>query len=284
MTTTRKTEDTATADNLPATTGDQLPAVNPSTALAAFQNDEWADVDDGLVGMEHIGYQLPRLVSDMRPGGGWTDETTGEKFDHLNVVWLTSAPGRAYWSEPFGKGNQAPDCRSADMVRPDEQSPNRQAATCAECPHSKWTDDGRQECSTRINTLVFDTDRQHLARVSFGVTAIKRVRAYLSGLKATVPPRPPIAVITSIKLEEIERDGMRWLEPQLTVGGQLNRSDAQPLISLRDEFLTQWRSAIAEDMAQPDSDARTESGPFDEPPVNARGAGATPNYDDEEPF
>lgn len=248
-----------------------VPAIaHPGGVLAAFQDDEWGDVEDGLVGMEHIGFSMPRLISDMRPGGGWTDETTGEVTDHLSFVWLTSAPGRAYWSKAFGKGESIPDCRSVDMVTPDPDSPAVQANTCAECPHSKWGShvgsdgefDGGQACSMRINVLVYDTESNHLARVGFGSTAIKKVRSYLSSLKANVPPRPPVSVVTEVKLEQVEKDGMRWLEPVLTVGERLDRKDATPLLRLRDEFLSQWKTAMAADLAAPDGDDRSAATPI----------------------
>lgn len=277
--------------NLPAvTTNTTVARYEGSQALAAFHGQEaaeWEDVDDGLIGWEAIGYSMPRLVADFRPGGGWTDESTGEKeIAELNVVILAMQPGRAYWKEPFGKGNLAPDCRSSDMLVPDAGSPDQQSSKCSSCPHAQFGSKGDgQACSTRINALVYDTDRQHFARTSFGVTAIKRVRGYVSGLKAYAPPRKLMGQVTHIGLESVERDGMKWNEPVLSPGEKFERGEIEPLRKIQTEIVAQWRSVLAEDMARPDADGTSVGeGPFDSPlpghvPASARPAYTNPDED-----
>lgn len=237
-------------------------------ALALPVEDPWADVDSGYMGHHAVGLSLPLLQSDMRPGGGWVDQMTGEKLASLDIVWLAWTESRAFWLEPFGKGSKQPDCRSTDTQIPDEASPERQAATCAECPHSKWSGEDPPACGLRVNVLAYLVGERRLTRVSFGGTALKYVSKYIGGLRAMVPPRPPMAFVTHVELEQVEEPGgSKWLEPRFTVAAEVDRSEAAPLIALRDEFTAQWRSLLAEDLAKPESGAehnRPGPGPFED--------------------
>ena len=156
----------------PAPVGSALPAVVEtntavaitSTALRAFVDDEWAafeDEDGGLLNWQHVGFSIPRILSDMRPGGGWTDEPTGKTFDLLDAIVVAAMPNRALFAKKFGKGEtKVPDCRSADMVYADKDAPAMQegwtppdrddpdglwftkpTGTCATCPASMWHGD-----------------------------------------------------------------------------------------------------------------------------------------------
>lgn len=222
-----------------------------SDILAAVNNDPWADVDDGLINMDAIGITMPLLRPDFRPPGNWTDETTGETRTALDFIWLASMPSRAYYAEAYGKGpvGSAPDCRSANMVSPDDQSPKPQTATCAGCAHSKWNNETGEPpaCSVRLNVLVFDLGTQHLARTWFSGTSVSRAKRYLSALRVHVPPRVPMSCVTHAEMEPVERDGKKWAEAVLTVGSYIERSEARPLIELQQANLPAWRAQVTVD-------------------------------------
>lgn len=220
-----------------------------STALAAFNEDDaWAQVPDEIE-IAHIGISLPRLRPDMRPGGGWIDETDPDnKRDSIKVIVLAAKESRAWWRVAFGDsdGNLAPDCRSADMERPDPNSPDRQSDTCSRCPHSQWQGSEAPACAPRAEVLVFDVENQRVAMTSFSGTGVKHWKSYVARFRSSVPRRPPMSVVTEISTSEVSRDGMRWLEPTFKVVEDIPFQQAAGLISLRDQLKAEWEARIAE--------------------------------------
>lgn len=285
----------------PNTPASKEVAVPETTGVLALPTDNpWAGVDDGWVGVTEpeIAPVLPLLAFNAKADGGFTDEATGETFkagDTVEVVWLAHSENRAYWEQEFGKGDKTPTCRSSDMVHPDPASPAVQAPTCAQCPHSKWTDEP-PACGVRVNVMLYLKDEQRITRTSFNGLALKHLARFTGSFKARLDGKPLMAFVTEITVGEEDTDFGTFLVPQFRLGAPIEFEEAKPLIVLRDEFIAQWRSMLAAELAEATKDggAGKDLGPFDNEgnrpvdgavdTVSKAFPGSTTLLDDEEPF
>lgn len=259
----------------------EVATVNPNSGVLALPADDpWSQVDDGWVGATapEIAPILPLLGFNAKADGGFTDEATGQVYkagDTIRVVWLAHSENRAWWELDYGKGDKHPSCRSSDMLTPDPSSPNLQAPTCAACPHSKWTDEP-PACGVRVNVMAYLIDEQRITRTSFNGLALKHVARYTGTFKARLGGKPPMAFVTEITVGEEETGFGVFLVPEFRIAEPIDYAEAEPLIALRDEFLAQWRSMLAQDLAaatQAANGAGEDIGPFDDagtrPPAGA---------------
>lgn len=258
--------------------------IDPNNVLALSDSDEWSDVDTGFIGEAppNAAPVVPMFSFNAKVGGGFHDELTDDHIGEggsVRAVWLAWSESRAYWKEEFGKGDKAPTCRSTNMIVPDDGSTEKQAAACAECPKSRWTDNP-PECGMRINVMLYLPDQQRITRTSFAGLAIKHVQRYLGGFSTRLPQRPPMASITEISVGYEETAFGKFLVPNFRIAGDISRGEAAPLIALRDELRKQWEALSAQDLAEATSDAPTP-GPFDKP---ANAPADIVYEDDEEPF
>lgn len=228
-------------------------AAGPLQAFAG--GNEWAGADSGLENWEHVGMTIPRIVSDMRPGGGWTDEVTLEKAQALEVIVLAAMPARAWWKGDFGEGSGVPECRSVDMVRPDAGSVDPQAVSCASCPNSQWGGDEAPACKERINTLAYLPGSGEIRRLTISGTSVKHFRRYVSGLRARALPKPVFAQVTVAEVAEVDNGKMRWLEAHFSEGDPVDPKLAMgTLVPLQREVSAAWKSMIAADLASGEAD------------------------------
>lgn len=247
-----------------AFTTDDKPKAASSTELAvpansaveqvvnALADAEWLDVEDGHIG-NTVQPRLPRLLLNRKAGqseSGFTDELTGEKFTDAQFVWLADTMTRAWWPEPFGKGNKSPDCRSRDGVTPDPASPDVQAASCAACPNSQWNGEESPTCNASVEVMVYLLDQQRLSLVRFGGMAVSRVNRYLGALNAHIPRKPAIAYVTRVELEPVETANGTFLVPKFSVAGEIPRQQATPLIEMRREKVAEWAEQLASEVAE----------------------------------
>lgn len=260
-----------------------------SEALQAFVDAEWNGFESGLENWNHVGFSIPRIVSDMRPGGGWTDEVTGETAEALHAIILAAMPARAWWAHEFGKGDAAPDCRSVDMVKADPSSPAlsagweapdgvdvRPTGTCSTCPLSRWDGQDAPGCRDRINMLIYLPGTGEIRRLNVSGTSVKHLRKYVSSLQARAARKPIFAQITIMTAEKVEQDGMKWLEAHFAEGDPVTPQEAaQTIVPLQRQLVEQWRSILADDLASPEADG-TAVARGDALDVQA--------YGDEEPF
>lgn len=265
--------------NLPATTDD-----NVSNVLA-LQEDEWADVEVGYVGEAPptAAPVVPRFTFNAKSDGGFFDELTETRIgagDTLRCVVLLWSESRAFWKDEFGKGeSKSPTCRSTNMIVPDDASLEKQAPTCAACPHSKWgAKNEPPACNLRINVMLYLPESQRIVRTAFGGLALKYVQRYLGGFATRLPQRPPMAFITEILVDKQDTDNGVFLVPKFKIAGDISRAEAAPLIALRDELRKQWEALSAEDLHDR---AESVKGPFDGDDDVVDGEIVPP---DEEPF
>lgn len=242
-----KFDTTATSTEV-ATTGN----TEVERVVTALSDAAWDGVEDGHLG-NTVQPRLPRLLLNRKAGqkeSGFTDELTGDVFDTATFVWLADTLTRAWWPEPFGKGNKSPDCRSRDGITPDPQSPAVQADTCAACPNSQWNGDQSPSCNASVEVMVYLLDQQRLSLVRFGGMAVSRVNRYLGALNAHIPRRPPIAYVTRCDLEAVDTDNGTFLVPKFGVAGEIPRDQATPLIEMRREKVTEWQEQLSAEVAE----------------------------------
>lgn len=270
---------TTKTDTLPAT------ITEPAAPALISPDDEWADVGDGDLSPATAA-SIPLLALNRKESGGFVDSETGVKEIELDFVWLAKGTTRAWWPEPFGKGDKAPSCRSADGLVPDPASPEVQNPTCASCPRSRWVGEDSPECKQSIEAMVFLPDPLgygRLARVRFGGMAIKPAQDYWDSFSARMPRRPPLAYISHVALEPTETPNGTFLVPHFSRVRPLSRAEAQPLIDERDRRIAEWSAAVADDVATGATrDAEQPAGA----PSGAAGTPTEPYYtdDDGEPF
>jgi len=240
-----------------STKTDNTPAVVPAATLATnagaliATDDDWQDVSDGD-SSPPTAQSIPLLHLNRKSDGGFLDTDTGEVTQRIDFVWLAKGTSRAYWDKPFGQGDKAPTCRSTDGVRPDPNSPDVQAETCAGCPNSRWDGDNPPTCKLSIEAMVFVPSGEgvgHLARVRWGGMAVAPAQAYWDSFSARMPRRPAIAFLSSAELEPEKTPNGTFLVPKFSRSLELSRADAQPLIDERDRRLAEWKTTVAEDVA-----------------------------------
>lgn len=113
---------------------------NPAQVPAFARTGELSDTAKALAG--GVGGQTGKRIS-IKGGvfrlvhGG--KEVASIEDRHLDVVLIKAAPkvSRIYFSKPFDSDSPAaPDCWSADGDKPSEDSANKQATRCTECPQN----------------------------------------------------------------------------------------------------------------------------------------------------
>lgn len=261
-----------------------LPATIAESALVIPEN-EWGDVDSGWSGQAppSAAPVVPLLKFNAKASYGFTDELTGQTIGEgqsVDVVWLAWKESRAYWEGDYDPkaADKSPDCRSDNMVVPDDLSRNKQSATCAACPHSQWVDNKPPECGVRVNAMIYLPDQERITRTSFAGLGLKHVQRYLGGFETRLPRRPPMAFLTRIEVVGEETPNGKFLVPHFSVAGDITREAAVPLIQLRDELRKQWEALAAEDASARDTAPNPD--PFASDPNIIEGE----VLPDEEPF
>lgn len=240
-----------------------LPATVDGSAVPAVAEDEWAlmraEFEDGSKAFkEHFGLSIPRFKTDFgRNGLGFVDGLSGESFKELEVVLLAYPPSRAWWEVSIEEGGGGvPDCRSHDMLVPDPSSPNRQSATCAACPHSKWGENSeRPSCAESVNVVAFDVTGDRFVWLRFAGTGLKPFKDYISYLESR--RLVSFAVTTKVTLEENSRDALKWLTPKFAMGRRLTVDEVRPMREVAKAAMEAWRE-VADEMVA------AEPGPFDD--------------------
>lgn len=268
-----KTTTDETADTLPAiidTTGsdvERMPSDGDVLPLIAT-DDEWEGVDDG--DMSPTAGRIPYLAVNRNLEGGIADPDTGEVAKTLDFVWLAKGRSRAWFRDPFGKGDSAPACRSFDGLTADPQSPDMQnGGDCTSCPLGRWDGAEKPACRESIEALVFLPDPHgvgRLARLRWSGIAVGPARNYWDSFTTRLPKRPPIAYVSRVTLEPAQTDFGPKLAPRFERIGEIGRREAQPLIEERDRRLADWRADVAESVATAEAGEVHDTptpGPFD---------------------
>lgn len=116
----------------------------PAELASVFDADTLAD--DLSAGAGGGGFQVISLR-----GSKWRVKQGGDEYPILNaddepapsieVVMLKANKGvsKIWYAKKYSEGDaESPDCFSINGETPDPASTNKQAATCAACPHNQW--------------------------------------------------------------------------------------------------------------------------------------------------
>jgi hypothetical protein len=230
------------------------PTTEPTTALATWDEElaaaakAAADQEAGAGGGQFFSVRGGAL----KLGGAQLPN------NEMGVVILDSVLENVFYTGKFDPETpQTPDCyafgRVEEELAPHEAAEQRQAATCAECPHNAWgsADVGRgKACKNRRRlavlpagsfdaaggfTPVDDPDHYRKATQAYlGVspTGINAYAAYVKQL-ATMLKRPPFGVFTRVKVVPDDKNQFKLLfellapVPAELLGAVLERAKGQ---------------------------------------------------------
>jgi hypothetical protein len=257
----------------------------PSTALATiphglpFEEAEWTamsptEQQDALIFFreetaattEGLQVTFPRAKFPTSGSSFWElPSVTGEPeaAKEIEGVVVFKQNTRAWWrgvdgNTSFEITNTAPTCSSLDGVTPVE-SEDRQAETCAKCPHSKWDTgkEGRgQACKSRLNCFILRPGDEIPTLISLPPTAIKPFAAYAVGLRQKKSAL--IATTTIFGLQDAKSSGgTAYKGIALRMGKALTFAEMKAARAISDAF----ESAMAQRGIQVDEAAGEEPEP-----------------------
>lgn len=195
------------------------------------------------------------------------------------LVKAAGAVSKIFYANGYQDGaNQAPDCWSADGVKPDASVAKKQCATCANCPMNAWgsrvTDAGKpgKACSDSRRLAVVPVN--DIANESFGGPMLLRVpAASLKDLKGYGEllngyGYPYYAVATRISFDPKEAF------PKFVFGAirPLTEDEAMHVAEMRnDKRVSTVVSEMAQEFkgapaAQEEEEEEVPASPFEEPP------------------
>ena len=157
----------------------------------------------------------------------WKDnddkETVLPAGQSLDVVILATDPpigtSKAYYAGAYTPGSdEAPDCTSADGVRPDSYIDSPQCRSCAECPHNAWGSGTKSDgspsagkaCQDNKNIYVINAD--HLDGCLSGIRVPPMSQKSLSklGKKLGKGGVPMQGVVVTLSFEDAEHPQLEF--------------------------------------------------------------------------
>lgn len=254
--------------------------VAPGTSVVPIADDgkilelvhadaDWAGVTD--VDLSPLPRRIAYLKVNRNLGEGFIDAETGEKTTSIDFVPVAQSVSRAWFKDAFGKGENAPSCRSANGVQADLASPDLQnGGDCATCPRARWTEDGKPDCRLSLEWLVALPDAvtmtPRLARLRWSGIAFRPAKDFWDAFDAVIGGPPRIAHLCHVDLVAATTDFGEKLAPVFRRERLIDRAAAQPIIEERDRRLADFQADVAADVAE-GVDQRGEddhgAGPFD---------------------
>ena len=191
-------------------------AVKKDTALAVQVPENWmeqmkGEAKDAASKEVLFGSRISFKGGDIAIAG---EKVAGTK---LPVIIVDFACEKAYYPWKYDpKDTRPPVCyamgRVESEMKPHPQAPKPQAATCAECPHSKFGSadvgagkackDGRRLLCMAGNVGLDGVQRAEILPALIPPTSLKGWALYLKGLGEI--GRPPFAVVTELSTKKVE--------------------------------------------------------------------------------
>lgn len=118
-------------------------AATTAAYLANFTSDSVQDlIEQNIAGEDVVISDFPRVKMSGKVFMVPTlDDPDGEARKELSGVVIHTHMSRGYWSQPYGEGDDDPDCSSpkadAGTPRSDDTDLNY-GGVCSECPMSQW--------------------------------------------------------------------------------------------------------------------------------------------------
>lgn len=135
------------------------------------------------------------------------DGHTEDEFDAIVVDYVST---NNYYKDKYDPNNIVPPIcfaigENPHTLVPSENSPERQAESCSVCPLNQWGSDGKgKACKNgRLLAILSPDATQNTDPVFLRIprTSLKNFDGYVSKL-ATVLKKPPIGVVTRIKVDK----------------------------------------------------------------------------------
>lgn len=267
--------------NLPAVP-DTSTAVDILSKIGSVES-EWNDLDDLDMAPDAAGIPVIKINRKTDGTGGIKISGEEDPTEHIAFVWAARGLSRVRFDGPYDPKNPPKvDCRSVDGLAPDDHQPlwmakntdeggvlvDEKPASCTLCPYA-YENGG--DCKKNMEALVYlqepgDTSGAvRVARFRFGGLAYKSAKNYWDSFRYRIPKIPSVAYVTEMTLEKEKTDNGIFFVPHFERAHQLTREEADVFITDARARTAQWRSIIAEDLADQTGDvAAAEAGPFDD--------------------
>jgi len=239
---------------------DELGAgVNASYSVIGYRGKVWS--------IKHSGNEIPLMRED---GDG------ARASIEVVILKAASAISKIFYANGYQDGaNAAPDCWSADGLKPDASVQNKECSTCAACPRNAWgsrvTESGKQgkQCADSRRVAVVPVN--DMANEAFGgpmllrvpAASLKDLKGYGEQLNSYGYPYYEVATRISFDVKEsFPKFVFAAIKP-------LDDADVGTVAELRaDKRVSQLLNEAVEQAAVP-AQAATEvpSSPFEEPPA-----------------
>lgn len=251
---------------------DELGAgVNASYSVIGYRGKVWS--------IKHSGNEIPLMRED---GDG------ARASIEVVIVKAASAISKIFYANGYQDGaNAAPDCWSADGLKPDASVQNKECSTCAACPRNAWgsrvTEAGKQgkQCADSRRVAVVPVN--DMANEAFGgpmllrvpAASLKDLKAYGEQLNSYGYPYYEVATRISFDVKEsFPKFVFAAIKP-------LDDADVGTVAELRaDKRVSQLLNEAIEQAAPAVASApEVPSSPFEEPPTGTETtvqAAATP--------
>jgi hypothetical protein len=230
----------------------KAPAAKTSTAVAVVKKASGAVVNI----QDMLRKQAESMSERTSPASGISIRVTqdkqfslpdGQKTDELEVVIVDFVARNEFYEGAYDKDNMSPPACFAIGVAPNklvasDNSPQKQADTCAECPMNAFGSAGKGKACKNgrvLAVLPVDADENTpiwLLKVS--PTALKGFDGYVQGVARTFQT-PPVGVVTKVSFD-----------PNVTYAS-LRFSDATPNENLAAHFA---RQAEAKELLEQEPD------------------------------
>jgi hypothetical protein len=240
---------------------DELGAgVNASYSVVGYRGKVWS--------IKHSGNEIPLMRED---GDG------ARASIEVVIVKAAAAISKIFYANGYQDGaNAAPDCWSADGLKPDASVQNKECSTCAACPRNAWgsrvTEAGKQgkQCADSRRVAVVPVN--DMANEAFGgpmllrvpAASLKDLKGYGEQLNSYGYPYYEVATRISFDVQEsFPKFVFSAIKP-------LDEKDVKFVSELRtDKRVTQLLNEAVEQKSAPAEEAGSDvpSSPFEEPPA-----------------
>lgn len=250
-------------------------ATAKKTAPAAKKTTAVATRAAGAVSVQDaMKAQLAKLADKTMPATGQSIRITQDKQfalpdgtktrDPLRVVIVDFQSFNAYYPNGFDKDNITPPACAAigeipiNLV-PFDESPDRQADTCKECPQNQWESDPKggkgKACKNQRIAAVLPPDADDdtpMWTLKVSPTGIKSFDGYVNGLQSKLQSAP-FMVITTVSFDDsVDYPSLKFSDPEVLEDASVFAAridEANKLISAPIDF-SGYEAAVAKPAAK----------------------------------
>lgn len=190
-------------------------AVVDVKAMQEALRQQAADMNSRVAPASGIGIQVGQDKKFKFPDGTKGEEFTAVILDFVNT--------NNFYEGAFDKDNiQPPACfaigvETNNKLVPSDNSPNKQAPACAECPMNEFGSAGKgKACKNGAKLAVLPPDADEntpIWTINVSPTALKAWGSYVRSVSASMQ-MPPIAVVTTFSFDDaVDYPSLRFGDP-----------------------------------------------------------------------